>query len=467
MRWLLLIVFVVVASGVAAAKPSIAIVPLEGDPGNKVGNAVAKAAEDEASAVTGPKQTGKAMDKLGLSGELDKKDQKKLRGKLEVEILIQGKVEDEGAENAVELTIAGKGIKKSKIKLRFKKASSPSFRSDLRDALGKRLSPGEKDDDEEDEHPKRLTDDERPNKAKTDDEERPKKIKTDDEDRSKQARTDDEERPKKTKRASDAEDEDRGAVRKKKRRRSGDDGEETSRHPVTQAAIRLNAGAGFARRGLTYDGGAASPPSVGTAAPSGRIEVEAYPASMSTLKGAAAGIGIYGDYDMTFGVSITVPKTTKSAPISQSHYSIGARYRIPFGGNSIALGVGYTARKYTADRSSLGMTVLDMPDVSYRAIAPNVIGRFAATPTIGIFTGAAFLFLLDAGPIATNANFGFAKTLAFEATGGVDLLLAKGYGLRIAAELHQVGFSFRATVRSVTAATDRTIGATASFEVVY
>ncbi len=426
MRWLLLIA-IVTAPVIAAAKPSVAVLPLDGDAGNKVGNAVARAAEDDASAVTGPKETAKAMDKLGLSGELDKKDQKKLRGKLEVEILIQGKVEDEGAENAVELTIAGKGIKRSKIKLRFKKASSPSFRDDLREALGKRLSPGEKEEDEEEE-----------------------------------------ERPKKTKRVSEDDDEDRAAVKKKKkRRRSGDDDEETPRHPVTQAAIQLNAGAGFGRRGLTYDGGAGSPPPVGTAAPSGRIEAEAYPASMSTLKGAAAGIGVYGDYDMTFGLSITIPGTTKSAPIKQSHYSIGARYRIPFGAHSFALGVGYTARKYTADRSGLGMTVLDMPDVSYRAVAPNVIGRFAATPTIGIFAGAAFLFLLDAGPIATNANFGFAKTLAFEGAGGVDIMLAKNYGLRIAAELNQVGFEFRATVRNVKAATDRTIGATASFELVY
>ncbi len=432
-----MIVLVIAAPVIADAKPSIAVAPLDGDPGNKVGNAVAKAAEDDASAVTGPKETGKAMDKLGLSGELDKKDQKKLRGKLEADILITGKVEDEGRENAVELTISGKGIKKSKIKLRFKKATSPSFRNDLREALSKRLDPGEKDDDDE--------------------EERPKKTKPDDA----------EERPKKAKRVSEDDDEERAAVRKKKKRRRSDDDEEAPRHPVTQAAIRINAGAGFNRRGLTYDGGSGSPPPVGTAAPSGRIEVEAYPASMSTLKGAAAGIGVYGDYDMSFGVKIDVPRTTKSAPIKQSHYSIGARYRIPFGDNSVALGVGYTARKYTADRSDLGMAVLDMPDVSYRAVAPNVIGRFAATPTIGIFAGASFLFLLDAGPIATNANFGFAKTFAFEGVGGVDIMLAKGYGLRIAAELSQVGFEFRATVRNVKAATDRTIGATASFELLY
>lgn len=426
MRWLIVAAWVI-APAIALAKPAVAVVPLDGDDGNKVGNAVAKAAEDEASSVTGPKDTGKAMKKLDLSGELSKKDAKKLRAKLEVDILITGKVEEGDDERSVSLTVSGKGIKSSRLKLRFKKASSPKFNRELSEALAKRLSPGEKEEDDEDE---KVV-------------EKPK------------PRDDDEDRPKK---------------KKKKRRRGDDDEEEAPRHVVTQAAIRLNAGAGFGRRGLTYEStGTNPPPPVGTAAPSGRIEVELYPGATSTLKGAAAGFGLYGDYDMTFGVSITVPGSGgKTAAISQSHYQAGVRYRFAFGQNTIALGVGYAARKYTADRSGLPMGVtLDMPDVSYRGVAPNVVGRFAATPTVGVFVGAAFLFLMDAGPIATNANFGYAKTLAFEGAGGADIALGKGYGLKLALELSQVGFDFRTTVRGVSAATDRTIGAVASFEILY
>lgn len=429
MRWLVVAAWVV-APAIALAKPSVAVVPLDGDDGNKVGNAVAKAAEDEASAVTGPKDTGKAMTKLDLepSRELSKKDQKKLRARLEVDILISGKVEEGDDENSVSLTVAGKGIKSSRLKLRFKKASSPKFNRELSEALAKRLSPGEREEEDDDEA------------------EKPKKKRV-------------------------AEEDDEAAVRKKKKKkRRGDDDEETPRHAVTQAAIRLNAGAGFGRRGLTYESNAMNPPPpVGTAAPSGRIEVEVYPGATKTLKGAAAGFGLYGHYDMTIGLSIDVPGSGgKSAPISQSHYQAGVRYRFAFGANSLALGVGYAARKYTADRSGLGMGVtLDMPDVSYRGVAPNVVGRFAATPTVGIFAGAAFLLLMDAGPIATNENFGYAKTLAFEGAAGADIALAKGYGLRLAVELNQVGFDFKTTVRGVTAATDRTIGAVASFEVLY
>jgi hypothetical protein len=420
MRWLIVAAWVI-APAIAVARPSVAVVPLDGDDGNKVGNAVAKAAEDEASSVTGPKETGRAMKKLDLSGDLSKKERKKLRGKLDVDILIYGRVEEDDDEKSVALTVSGKGIKSSRLKLRFKKASSPKFNRELSEALAKRLSPGEKEEDDEEDQP-------------PPDEDRPKK-------------------------------------KKRRRRRGADDDEEVlPRHVVTQTAIRLNAGAGFGRRGLTYEAtGTNVPPPVGTAAPSGRVEVELYPGATTTLKGAAAGFGLYGHYDMTFGLSIDVPRSGgASAPISQSHYEAGVRYRFAFGQNTFALGVGYAARKYTADRSGLPMGVtLDMPDVSYRGIAPNAVGRFAATPTVGIFASATFIFLMDAGPIATNANFGYAKTLAFEGAGGADIALAKGYGLRLAIELSQVGLSFRQTVRGVSTATDRTIGAVASFEILY
>ncbi len=457
-------VFVMVPS-LARAKPSVAVAPLDGDSGNKVGNAVAKAAEDEASAVTGPKDTKKAMEKLDLSGTLDKKDAKKLRVKLDVEILIQGKVEDDGDDKSIQLTVAGKGIKSSKLKLRFKTVST-KFRNDLREALAKRLAPGEAEEDDEDK-PKRLNDDDDKPKKRDDEEDKPKKRSSDDEDKPRK-RDDDEDKPKK--RVSADDDEDGGSVRKKRKRR-GDDDAEPPRHAVTQVAIRLNAGAGFGRRGLTYDGGGgeAGPPPIGTAAPSARVEAEAYPGAMSTLKGVAAGIGIYGEYDKSFAVSIRVPGTGgKEAPINQQHYGIGVRYRVPFGEHSVAFGVGYAARRYTADRSGIPAgSMLDMPDVNYTGIAPNVIGRFAATPKVGVFFSGAFLFLMKAGAITTKDGFGYAKTLAFDVAGGVDIALYKNYGLKIAAEVSQVGLSFRTKVRDVSAATDRTIGLVASFEVLY
>jgi hypothetical protein len=208
-----------------------------------------------------------------------------------------------------------------------------------------------------------------------------------------------------------------------------------------------------------------APPSVGTAAPSAVVEVEAYPAAMESLKGIAAGIGVYVEFDRAFALSIDVPGGG-TAPIVQQRYAIGVRYRLAFGQSTVAAGIGYAARKYEADRSGLGMMqILDMPDTNYGAVAPNVVARFPATPKVSIFAGAQFELLLKAGDI--TEDYGFAKTIAFEVGGGADIAFTSRYGMRISAEMHQVGFKFSKPQRGVSSATDRTIGLTASFEVLY
>jgi hypothetical protein len=161
-----------------------------------------------------------------------------------------------------------------------------------------------------------------------------------------------------------------------------------------------------------------------------------------------------------FALSIDVPGGG-SAPITQQRYSVGVRYRLSFGQTTVAAGIGYTAWKYVADRSGLGMMQrLDMPDTNCSAVAPNVVARFPATPTIGIFGGAQFHLLLKAGDI--TEDYGYAKTIAFEVTSGADIAFTSRYGMRVAAELHQVGFKFSKPQRGVSSATDRTIGLTAS-----
>ena len=417
MRWLLALMLWIVPA-FALAKPAVAVAPFDGDDGNKVANLVEKALETESSSVIGHKETGKAMDKLDLSGKLSKADKKKLRKRLEVDVIVEGKVEDDD----VELRVSGKGVKTSRFKV--PRGKGAKFRDELRDELGKRLSP-DKDDDEQEDVASPPDDEE---------EDRPKKK------RKKRRTSDDDE--------------------------SGDDTEAKPRHLVTQTAIRGNVGAGFARRGLTYEAsGGMRPPSVGTAAPSAYIEVEAYPTAMESLEGIAAGIGVYGEFERAFALSIDVPGGG-SAPIVQQHYAIGVRYRLAFGQSTVAAGIGYAARKYSADRSGLGeMQILDMPDVSYGAVAPNVVARFAVTPTIGVFAGGQFELLLKAGDI--TKDFGYAKTIAFEIGGGADIAFTPRYGMRIAAEMHQVGFKFSKPQRGVSAATDRTIGLTASFEVLY
>lgn len=528
--WLLVLL---VMPTLAFAKPTVAVAPFEDDDGNKVANGVARALEEDAEVIK-PKDTGKAMAKLDLSGMVDKKDGKKLRSKLGADVLVQGKVEGDGSDRSVLLRVAGKGIKSGQFKVRFKSAGASSFRDDVREAYAKRVTDGgdddddapafkrrgdDDDDDDDDDDRKKKKDaeeakrkaaeeaererkaealareaEEADRKKKRDDEARRKRGDDDDDDddgkrrkrlsdnddddgdakRRKRLSDDDDDDDKRGKRgkrvADDDDDDDDVAVRKKKkRRRGGDDDEDRPRHPTTQAALLVHAGAAFGRRSLTYDAtGTMIPPRVGTAAGSGRIEAEVYPASFSTLKGIAAGLGVYGSFDRTVGLSINVPLTPVDAPISQGHYAIGARYRYVVGSSSVAAGVGYARRHYIADRSGLPMpTSLDAPDVDYSAINPNVIARIAANPKAGVFVGAGLLLMLDAGPIVKSEQYGFAKITAFEMIGGLDYAFTPRYGLHVALEFTQVGFAFTKMTRGVTAATDRQIGLTASFAMTY
>ena len=411
MRWFL-ILLVVITPTIASAKPSVAVVPFEGDDDGRVAKAVAKAIEPEVGTVVGPKDAAKAMDKLGLSGRLDTRDQKKLRRRLDVDVVVQGKVDD----NTVELRIAGKGVAPSKLDIEFKNTGS-KFRREVREQLVPRLAARAEDDDDDDDDGERRV------------------------------------RKKKKKRDRDDDDDDRDAA-------------PAGRHVVTHAAVLGAVGAGFARRGLTYDAsGNMRPPSVGTAGPSGRVEVEAYPAAMSTLKGAAAGIGLYGVFDRTFLVSIDVPGTNASAAITQQHFAIGARYRFVFGRHSVAAGVGYANRRYVADRSGLGNAMLDMPDTTYAGIAPSVVGRFAVAPKIGLFFSGGVMLLLGAGDITDD--YGAASGFGFDIAAGTDIAFAPRYGLRIAVELNQVGLSYDNPMRGVSASTDRTIGLVAAFALIY
>jgi len=430
-----------ILTGVALAKPTIAVAPIEGDSGNKVADVVAEVAGENAR-VIGPDKTEKARDRLGMSSELDRKDLTKLRAKLDADFIISGKLDKDGKTKTLELGVTAKGRKTQKFTLTFKNADSDKFKNELREELGKRTTGdgGEPEDDE----PKRLSNDD-------DDDDQEKKKKK-----------------KKKRRDDEGEDEDEDE--------EGDGpGVKQKRHPVTQVALRVWAGASFGRRTLTNDSSATNkPPSVGTAAPSGRIEGEVYPGAFSTLKGAAAGIGVFGRYERAFGVKINVPLEPDDSAIAQANYTVGARYRLAFGSATVALGVAYAGRQYIADRSVLDMPAqLDMPDVKYKAVAPGAIARFAVTPTIGGFVGVDALLMMSTGAIQKSDQYGPADIIGFELEGGLDVAFGTNYGLHLAADFSQIGFKFAAkpgtmaAARGVSAATDRTYSVLAAFAVMY
>lgn len=489
-RWALLVVMLVAAP--VLARPRVAVAPLDGDDDQKVSAIVADAAGAHAK-ITGPGRVAKALDKLSIT-TLDKKSVRKLRSNLEVDVVIHGAVK----KKHLELTLSGKGTHKATLELTFK--STKTLKKELASKLGKKLDEvaGGNDDDaddddddrkaeearkaKEEEARKKREDDEREaaRKKKDDDDRRKKddddrRRKHDDDDRhgKKRVASEDDDDDDRVRASSDDDDDDRH--RHKRKHHDDDDLDEPARNPITQAALWLDAGGAFARRTLTYTAsGMTPPPSVGTGAAAAAIEGEVYPGAFSTLRGGKAALGLFGDYSYTFGLGIAVPGATTTAPIKDGHYSIGVRYRVVFGSSSIAFGLAYWRRWYMADRTSLTMpTQLDMPDVDYTAVAPGAVARFAVAPKVGLVIGADVPLMLDAGPIAKGGSYGAADVLAFDVLAGAQIMLAPHAALLLRADVSQQGFTFSgkagsmAAARGVTAATDRSIGLTATIGLLY
>ena len=438
-RWLAVLVLIV-APSMALAKPKVAVTPVIGDSAsNQVAALLEELLQETASVVTHGR-TETAMEKLGLSGELDEKDARKLTKKLGVVALVQGKLGKDGRKRTLHLTISSRTKKPTGFTVEYTTASD-KFKQKVRDELVERIGTDEEldpDDDGETKPKKRITDD--------DPETKPKKRVADDDGTKIKKRNDDE--PKK----------------KKRKRRDDDDPAEDE--PRTAVGARVDAGMTFGVRRLTYkQSGPGGPPPVGTRAPSARFEGEVYPFALANPKSGAAGFGLAAEYDKTFALSIAVPGTGLKTPINQAHYSIGLRYQIAVGaGSSIGLGLDYARRHYIADRKGLmNPQQLDAPDVNYSAIEPGVVLRTPVASSVNLFVDAGVMLILNTGAIQKADSYGPATVFGGELNAGIDIGLTKQIALRLALEYSQINFKFKGTGdmaanRGVTAATDRSIG---------
>lgn len=470
-----------------ADKAKVAIAPFKGDAGNKISKGVVDALSDNFE-VIGPKEVKREMEKLGLSDAPDAKESRKLARKLGALAVVYGQVgKARGRKKTLRLDVHRRGKPESDVTIELKSPKSTVFKRAVRDEVGQRIDAdgGGGDDDEEavaENKKKRDAEDEdKKRKADEDDkrrvaEEDDRKRKADEDD--KQRRADDDEGKRKRGKRVASEDDDEGRTRKRGRASSS-----ASEAPAG-SRVRLHVGGGFAQRALTYTtraGFTQVPPRVGTAAGAGRVDGEIYPFLLAEQTGALASLGLAGSYDKTFGLSIDVPGQTVSAPISQSHYSIGARYRFVFGGAaSVAFGLDYASRQFVADRSGLGMAVLDAPDITYKAVVPGASAHVPiGSGKLALLAGVHGMLILDTGPIQTAESYGAATVYGLGAIAGVDIGLTPQIGVRIAGEYNQINFTFdgtgtqsknrdaNAADQDVMGAVDRAIGVVAMVGIVY
>lgn len=472
-RRLVIAIALALASGTAMAKPKVAIVPLEGDPGGDAQEAVTDALGDDAE-VTGPKSVTRALDKLGLDTEMSDKDLKKLSGELEVDAIVRGSVTSKDGKQIIHFKLFVKGKKVKGFTVEFGSLKSSKFKEALHDKLVEKLGGEKKKEQVADDEPKKKDEDEDAAKKKKD------KDGDDETERSKKHADDDEDKPK-----------------HKRVGKGGEDDEEIEEvstvskqpgHNAAHDAIRVDMGVSVLQRTLTFNSRSFEQAPKGYkngAVPGGRIEAELYPLAFSNPTSAAAGLGIGGEFDQTFALNLqsTAQPGTKF-PATERHYSVGVRYRLAFGSKatspSLTLGVGIARHTFTVNRQALQMgNVIDLPDVDYKGYDPGIMFRIPLGGSVALLFGGRALLVTGTGPIQTPAQYGQAKVTAGSGMVGLDFVFGNRYALRIAGEASQMGFAFTGgaemtnnrdgdpATKDVGGAADRYIGGAATFGVLY
>ena len=470
------------ASGTAMAKPKVAIVPLEGDPGGDAQDAITDALGDDAE-VAGPKTVTRAIDKLGLDTEMSDKDLKKLSSELEADAILRGTLTSKDGKQIIHFKLFVKGKKVKGFTIEFGSMKSPKFKEALHDKLVEKLG-GEKKvaaaADDDDVKPKKKGDD--------DADARPKKKGDDDDDA--------DARPKK--KADDDDDADARPKKKKRVGKAGDDDDEeveevttvqpASGHSASHAAVRVDMGISMMSRQLTFNSRSFEQAPKGyknSPVPGGRLEAELYPFAFGKPTSAAAGLGVGGSYDQTFSLNLqsTAQPGTKF-PVTEKHYDIGLRYRIAFGSKasspSVTIGAGYGRWSFKVNRSALmAGNVIDLPDVDYAGYNPGLMFRIPLGNTVALLFGGSALLVTGTGDIQQPDQYGQAKVTAGSGMFGLDIVFSNRYALRIAAEAAQMGFAFTGgsqmtnnrdgdpATKDVGGAADRYIGGAFTFGVLY
>jgi TolB-like protein len=460
-RPLVIAIALALASGTALAKPKVAIVPLEGDPGGDAEEAITDALGDDAD-IAGPKSVSRALDKLGLDTEMSEKDLKKLSSELEVDAVIRGTFTTKDGKQIIHFKLFVKGKKVKGFTIEFGSLKSDKFKEALHDKLVEKL-------------------DAKKEVAEGDDEDKPRGD--DDEDRHKKH--------------DDDEDDDGGKKHKRVGKHGDDDDEEieevstikpSSGHNAAHDGIRVDMGVSVLQRKLTFNSRSFDKAPKGYkngAVPGGRIAAELYPFALGNPTSAAAGLGIAGEYDQTFALNLqsTAQPGTKF-PATERHYSIGLRYRIAFGSKatspSLTIGAGYARHTFKVNRSALMMgNVIDLPDVDYKGYDPGLMFRIPLGSNVALLFGGRALLVTTTGPIQTPEQYGQAKVTAGSGMFGLDFVFGNRYALRIAAEASQMGFAFTGgaemtnnrdgepATKDVGGAADRYIGGAATFGVLY
>lgn len=455
-RWVLFFV-IALWVGVAYAKPKVAVTPIEGDDSGDMRDAVAEALDGDDLDVISTGKVTKAFDKLGYEGELSEKQAKKVAKELEADAVLHAKLGKSGKNKTLKFTVFVGGKKEKGFKVTFNNEKSPKFRLKLREKVAEKV--GKKGGEETAE-----ADEKGPDEEGDSDEDKKKKKKK------KMAARDGDEDP-------DEDPEIEAAVAR------------VSPHSANRVAVRVDMGASFQNRSLTFTQRSNFPegpkPYSNPMVPGARIEGEIYPLAFGNPKSIIGGLGLAGEYDRTLKLTLsTTAEPGVPVPTKQYHWSVGGRIRIPIGKTitspSVTLGFDYGKRAFSPDRGQLAMdSSLDVPNTTYTSVQPLLGFRVPFVKQVALMGSAKALLITDAGPIQKLDNYGRAKVFGVTAQAGLDIVLGNRFAIRIVGEFAQIGFTFvgngfRTTsldgepdTKDIGGALDRSIGGAATLAVLY
>ncbi len=487
----------VAVPSLASAKPKVAITDIDGDSSGEVGDVIVAAIDGDVALISSS-EVNRKIRKLHLDEDLSEKDATKLAKALEVDALVQPKLEGKGANRSIHFQLYLHGKKAKGFTVKYANLKSDKFRQALHDKMIEKIGvdPADADDPAEKpgkkpKKPKKPPVDEEP--ADTDETEKKPVVK-------KKKPTADEETP--------ADSDEELPVKKKPKKvakgeeEEGDDGDvavhakasrpDSGTHMANRPALRVDAGVSASARSLKFNSrggnfnGIGPEPYANALVPGARVEAEVFPLSFQNPSSAAAGLGLWFDYDRTLSLTLrseATDGTSATAKADQQHYSVGVEYRIAFGSSAMAptatIGIGYGKRTFKAERGALNGIMLDLPDVDYTMAQPILELRVPIAGSVALVLGGRGMLITNAGSIVTPEQYGQAKVFGFEGSAGIDILLGQRFAIRFIGELSQVGYTFKGgatmsddrdndpTTQDVFGATDRSYGGAATLAILY
>lgn len=222
----------------------------------------------------------------------------------------------------------------------------------------------------------------------------------------------------------------------------------------SRAAVRFDFGPSTTLRQLSFTSRPIDNPPRGysnTPVPGARVGLELYPLAFASPVGAGAGLGFGVEYDRTLALSVRLRNgdgALVTLPTAQSNLAVDLRYRFVFGRKAtspaLVLKAGYGQRAFVVDRTALPSDlVLDMPDVTYKMLQPGAMLRVPLGASLALVAAGQGLLIFDAGAIQKPQEYGQATIVGGAGSLALDIALGRRFGLRAAADVTVIGFSFK------------------------